>query len=87
MVFGQSLKPSSDIVELLDFTQDRFKSHGQTALSLKPKMEELQMDWLRSEDLKEVNLGTAPIIMIAVRRSGLRSKLLYIGRAVLESWG
>jgi hypothetical protein len=31
----QPLKPFADIVELIDFAQDRFKSHGQTALSLK----------------------------------------------------
>jgi hypothetical protein len=29
-------------------------------------MEELQMDWLRSEDLKEEKNVTAPIVIIAV---------------------
>jgi hypothetical protein len=28
----------------------------------------LQMDWLRSEDLKEVKVVTAPLLSIAVRR-------------------
>ena len=41
-------------MELIDFAQDRCKRHVQTAfLTEKPKVEELQMDWLRSEDLKE----------------------------------
>jgi len=35
-------------------------------LAEKPKMEELQMDWLRSEDLKEEKNVTAPAIIIAV---------------------
>ncbi len=35
------------------------------SLAEKPKMEELQMDWLRSEDLKEEKNITASIIIIA----------------------
>ena len=31
----------------------------------KPKVEELQMDWLRSEDLKEEKDVTAPIAIVA----------------------
>jgi hypothetical protein len=38
----------------------------------KPKMGELQMDWLRSEDLKEEKNVTAPVSIIAV-------KALYLG--------
>ena len=34
-------------------------------LAEKPKMEGLQMDWLRSEDLKEEKNVTAPIVIIA----------------------
>ena len=33
----------------------------------KPKMGELQMDWLRSEDLKEGKNVTAPVRIIAVK--------------------
>jgi hypothetical protein len=33
---------------------------GYTGLE-KPKMGELQMDWLRSEDLKEENVVTTPV--------------------------
>jgi hypothetical protein len=37
------------------------KRHGYTALSLKnPKVGKLQMDWLRSEDLKEEKVVTTP---------------------------
>jgi hypothetical protein len=36
------------------------------SLAETPKMEELQMDWLRSEDLKEEKNVTAPVIIIAV---------------------
>src|SRR4051794_2563191 len=32
----------------------------------KPKVKELQMDWLRSEDLKEEKSVTTPVIIIAV---------------------
>jgi hypothetical protein len=46
-------------VEAIDFAQDRSKRHGYTAFSDKPKVGELQMDWLRSEDLKEEKLVTA----------------------------
>lgn len=35
-------------------------------LAGKPKMEELQMDWLRSEDLKEERNETASAVIIAV---------------------
>ena len=31
----QSLKECADIVELIDFVEDRFKNHGYTALSLR----------------------------------------------------
>jgi hypothetical protein len=31
----------------------------------KPKMGELQMDWLSSEDLKEEKMVTAPLVIIA----------------------
>ena len=52
-------------MELLDFVQDRFKKHKRTALSQhKPKVEGLQMDWLRSEDLKEEKVITAPVVTI-----------------------
>jgi hypothetical protein len=33
------------------------------SLAEKPKVEELQMDWLRSEDLKEVKVITAPALV------------------------
>jgi hypothetical protein len=36
------------------------------SLAEKPKVGELQMDWLRSEDLKEEKNVTAPIVIIAV---------------------
>jgi hypothetical protein len=49
-------------MELLDFVQDRFKRQERIALSQdKPKVGELQMDWLRSEDLKEEKVVTAPV--------------------------
>ena len=36
------------------------------SLAEKPKVGELQMDWLRSEDLKEEKNLTAPVVIIAV---------------------
>jgi len=38
---------------------------GRPLLAEKPKMRELQMNWLRSEDLKEEKNVTAPVTMIA----------------------
>jgi hypothetical protein len=60
-------------VKLIDFAQDRRKRHGHTAFSLKnlkPKVGELQMDRLRSEDLKEEKVVTTPIIIVAGRHDG-----------------
>jgi len=39
-------------MELIDFAQDRLKRHGNHSLA-ENLSGELQMDWLRSEDLKE----------------------------------
>jgi hypothetical protein len=61
MLVRQSLKPRADVLELIDFVQDRLKRHEYTSLSLKtPKVGELQMDWLRAEDLKEEKAVTTP---------------------------
>src|ERR1039457_2148285 len=68
MSVRQCLKARADVLELIDFAQDRLKRHGYTALAEKPKVGELQMDWLRSEDLKEEKVVTAPVVIIAVRR-------------------
>jgi hypothetical protein len=38
---------------------------GTSLSQRKPKMEELQMDWLSSEDLKEEKVVTAPLPIIA----------------------
>jgi hypothetical protein len=46
------------------FAQDRLESRPLSLKSL--RMGELQMDWLRSEDLKEVKVATAPWLSIAV---------------------
>jgi hypothetical protein len=46
------------------FAQDRLESRPLSLKSL--RMGELQMDWLRSEDLKEVKVATAPSLSIAV---------------------
>ena len=51
-------------------------------LSLKSlRMGELQMNWLRSEDLKEVKVATAPFISLAVNEERRLIKIdLYTGR-------
>jgi hypothetical protein len=48
MLLRKSFKARADVVELVDFVEDRFEVHGYTAL-----LPRIQMDWLRSEDLKE----------------------------------
>ena len=43
------------------------------SLAEKPKVDELQMDWLRSEDLKEEKNVTAPVMIVAAKETvGLR---------------
>jgi hypothetical protein len=61
MSFRQCLKTYADFVELIDFAQDRLKRHGHTSIAETPKVGELQMDWLRSEDLKEEKVVTTPL--------------------------
>jgi hypothetical protein len=39
---------------------------GTPLSSVKPKMKELQMDWLRSEDLKEEKVVTTPLPIVAI---------------------
>jgi hypothetical protein len=65
MSFRQCLKPRTDVLEVINFAQDRLKRHGYTGLSEKPKMGELQMDWLRSEDLKEEKVVTTPAATVS----------------------
>jgi hypothetical protein len=38
MLLRQILKTRADVVELIDFIQDRFKSHEYTAFRQKPKV-------------------------------------------------
>jgi hypothetical protein len=56
MPLRESFKPHADVVELIDLVQNRFKAHGSPWVhrSLKTlRCGKIQMDWLRSEDLKE----------------------------------
>jgi hypothetical protein len=39
------------------------------SLAEKPKVGRLQMDWLRSEDLKEVKVATAPWLVYQLFKS------------------
>jgi hypothetical protein len=39
---------------------------GFTSLAGKPKVGELQMDWLRSEDLKDEKVVTASLVIVGV---------------------
>ena len=66
MLFRQSLESRADAVKLIDFAQDRRKWHGQTSLSLKNlRVGKLQMDWLRSEDLKEEKMEPTSLPTVA----------------------
>ena len=66
MLLRQSLKARADVVELVDFVQDRFKNHWvHRSLAGKPKVGGLQMDWLRSEDLKEEKVIITSAVIIA----------------------
>jgi hypothetical protein len=76
MLLRQCFKTRTDIVELIDFAQDRLKRHGHTALLLRNlRWGELQMDWLRSEDLKEEKVVIASKTLYHARRRRACSKL------------
>jgi len=54
-------------VQVIGFLQDCFKRHGaHCSLAEQPKVGELQMDWLRSEDLKEEKVITTSALILAV---------------------
>jgi hypothetical protein len=54
MLLRQCFKTRADVVEMIDFAQESLqKAWAHRSLAGKPKVGELQMDWLRSEDLKE----------------------------------
>ncbi len=60
---------------------------GRASLAEKPKVEELQMDWLRSEDLKEEEDVTAPFLSIAgypLRRSSRTDEAYHWGMQQLN---
>jgi hypothetical protein len=61
MFLRQCFEARTDFVEVIDFAQDRLKRHwAHRSLAQTPKVGELQMDWLRSEDLKEEKVITTP---------------------------
>jgi hypothetical protein len=69
MFLRQCLQTLTDVLQLIDFAQDRLKRHGiHRSLAEKPKVGELQMDWLRSEDLKEEKAVTTSLALYHTRR-------------------
>jgi len=70
MLVRQCLKTRADVLELIDFAQDRLKRHGYTGtpLSLKnPKVwENFRWTGLRPEDLNEEKVVTTPSLIMAV---------------------
>ena len=65
-----SASPSSRVLTLWSRSTSRkiaAKCMAERFLIENPKVGELQMDWLRSEDLKEEKDVTAPIFIVAVR--------------------
>jgi hypothetical protein len=71
MLLRQCFETNTDFVEVIDFAQDRLKRHGGTpSLNEKPKVVGLQMDWLRSEDLKEEKVVTTPVITLTRQERG-----------------
>jgi hypothetical protein len=61
MSLCKCLKASADFVKLIDFAQDRLERHEHICVAETPKVGELQMDWPRSEDLKEEKVVTTPL--------------------------
>ncbi len=68
MLLRQSLQARTDVVQFVDFAQDCLENHGYTAFSPgNPKMRGLQMDWLRSEDLKEEKGITNSVFIVTAQ--------------------
>ena len=61
MFFRQCLKTGADILESSISRKIARKGMGTLLSAKKPKEGELQMDWLRSEDLKEEKVITTPV--------------------------
>ena len=62
----QAERNTNDVHKATLLGESRTNGMGRLLLAEKPKVEELQMDWLRSEDLKEEKNVTAPVVIIAV---------------------
>jgi hypothetical protein len=61
MLVRQCLKTRADVLELIDFAQDRLKRHGYTSLDEEPsRWVNFRWTGLRSEDLKEEKVVTTP---------------------------
>ena len=83
--FSQSTEPVAklrgEIAGLIDFAKGRCERFRQTAHWLKSlRVGELQMDWLRSEDLKEEKSVTAPWLIVAVEAHCVLSLSGGVGR-------
>jgi hypothetical protein len=69
MLLRQLLKTGTHVLELVNFMQDRLKRHAYTDFPLQCQCQclrrgELQMDWLRSEDLKEEKVVTTSLLSV-----------------------
>ena len=64
MLLRKSLKTLADIMELLNFVQDRFESHGLPSFTGAKKRRSSD-GLLSSEDLKEEKLATTPMNSIS----------------------
>ena len=94
MSVRQCLKARADVLELIDFAQDRLKRHGYTTLAENPKAEELQMDWLivvRKNSIRRKSLPCNIVTSILTRRSGrwesIDSKCVRAARSFDEAQG
>jgi hypothetical protein len=67
MLLSQSLKSSADVVELIDFVQNRLKRHWVYLSRLENlRWENFRWTGLRSEDLKEEKVVTTPFVIVSV---------------------
>jgi hypothetical protein len=69
MSVRQCLKARADVLELIDFAQDRLKRHGYTTLAENPKAEELQMDWLMVRRPERGEGGNHPVVTITRQKA------------------
>jgi hypothetical protein len=66
MLLGQSFEARADLIELLDFAQDRFKRHGYIILHGRPRMGGLQINAEWRQIATQKSAASLPKVVLTV---------------------